>query len=332
MGALRKVRFGSVDESFGESGYIQQMEKRGDLVREHRFDELRKSIDEDGYAYLNGVLEREAVLECREFILQKFSDAGGIIKGKATDAVLEENCGVGCIPFLEGYNEFTHNEKVIKILESPVIRNIFENVFGQKVIAFDYKWLRGVSTGSYTGAHYDIVYMRRGSPQLMTCWIPLGDITMDLGALAMCRGSHKLPSFDKLKATYGAIDHEKDRLDGTGWFSMEPREITSEFGGQWTCTDYSAGDIIIFGMHTLHMSTTNVTDKVRLSCDSRWQPSDDQKDPRYVGNMDEIKTMLTGMRRSGAHVDTENDNTETVTMTQLREKWGYPVPEGSKIR
>ena len=326
---MRQVRFGNSDVSFGEGCYLEPMAKRGDMVRNGKFDSLRQAIIEDGYAYLDGVLDRNAVLECREYILNKFFDAGGIIKGEATDAVLEENCGVGCVPFMEGYNEFTHNSKVINVLENPVIKNIFTKIFNQEVISFDYKWLRGVSTGSYTGVHYDIVYMRRGSPELMTCWIPIGDIPMDMGSLAMCKGSQH---FSKLQETYGSLDHEKDNLDGTGWFSMDPIEITNEFGGQWTCTDYLAGDIIVFGMHTLHMSTTNITKHVRLSCDNRWQPKSHQPDPRYMGTMDNIKQMLSGMKLSGAYADDKTNDKKTITITQLREKWGYPVPEGVLIR
>ena len=35
---------------------------------------------------------------------------------------------------------------------------------------------------------------------------------------------------------------------------------------------FSAGDILIFTMRTIHMSSVNVTNKLRLSCDTRWQP------------------------------------------------------------
>jgi hypothetical protein len=48
--------------------------------------------------------------------------------------------------------------------------------------------------------------------------------------------------------------------------------------------DFAAGDVILFGMHTLHMSTANLTDRVRVSCDVRWQPASLPVDDRYFGD------------------------------------------------
>ena len=59
----------------------------------------------------------------------------------------------------------------------------------------------------------------------------------------------------------------QDKLDGTGWFSKDPREIKRLFGGEWKSADFEAGDLLVFTMQTMHMSTTNITDKVRLSAD-----------------------------------------------------------------
>ena len=35
---------------------------------------------------------------------------------------------------------------------------------------------------------------------------------------------------------------------GSGWFTTDPFEITSKFGGQWLTADFLAGDVLIFGM------------------------------------------------------------------------------------
>ena len=83
------------------------------------------------------------------------------------------------------------------------------------------------------------------------------------------------------------LDWERDRLDGSGWFTDDPAEVTGLFGGQWKTADFRAGDVLLFGMQTVHMSTTNTTDQVRISCDVRWQPAADPIDSRYVGNPNE---------------------------------------------
>ena len=59
---------------------------------------------------------------------------------------------------------------------------------------YAYKWLRAVGCGEFTGAHFDSVYMGRGSQDLMTAWIPLGDIDVEQGTLCVCPGTHKTKS------------------------------------------------------------------------------------------------------------------------------------------
>ena len=68
-----------------------------------------------------------------------------------------------------------------------------------------------------------------------------------------------------LRNTYGLMDMEKENLGGTGWFTTDPAEASRFSSGQWQTADYQAGDVIIFTMKTIHMSTTNITDKVIVS-------------------------------------------------------------------
>ena len=65
-----------------------------------------------------------------------------------------------------------------------------------------------------------------------------------------------------LRKTYGIMDMEKENLEGTGWFTTDPAEAARFSSGQWQTADYRAGDIIVFTMRTIHMSTTNTTNKV----------------------------------------------------------------------
>ena len=94
--------------------------------------------------------------------------------------------------------------------------------------------------------------------------------------------------------------------------------------GCFSCLAFSAGDILIFTMRTVHMSSVNLTGKIRLSCDTRWQPSDQPVDPRFVRLNEKL---LTGHENAkfGIHAKntaaTDNDKT---TIEQLRIKWGFP--------
>ncbi len=44
------------------------------------------------------------------------------------------------------------------------------------VITTGYKWLRAVCKGEFTGVHTDKVFLGRGSPHVLTAWVPLGQV------------------------------------------------------------------------------------------------------------------------------------------------------------
>jgi len=55
-------------------------------------------------------------------------------------------------------------------------------------------------------------------------------------------------SFSAFHRTYGSLDVEDADLNGTGWFTEDPWEITGRFGGVWKTTNFEAGDVMIFNM------------------------------------------------------------------------------------
>lgn len=145
--------------------------------------------------------------------------------------VLSDGCGVGCVPFMEGENSITYHPSILNIIENPVLYDIFTSIFdGIHPITFNYKWLRGMHHGGNTGCHLDRVYMNRGSSNLLTCWIPFDNLTLDMSVLAVLEGSHRMdrPADDgymKLQNTYANLDVERDQLQGTGWFTEDPMEF-----------------------------------------------------------------------------------------------------------
>jgi hypothetical protein len=243
---------------------------------------LRQRMAEDGYLLIRELHPRERVLQARRTILEFIQAEGNVIdttRGDLMDGYINP---LGKMPPTMGRRGITHHPDVRAVLEGQPIFDFFRRFFGAPTLTYDYKWLRAVGKGDFTGAHIDIVYMGRGTTQnLYTCWTPLGDIPIEQGTLALCLGSHKLPGFQKLRETYGKMDVDRDRV--TGWFSNDPLEITRKFGGQWATTNFRAGDVILFGMWMMHGSTNNTTDQFRLSCDTRFQPAADPVDERWVG-------------------------------------------------
>ena len=265
---------------------------------------LRNTLARDGYLFLPGLLDRETVLESRATIMHHLADADALVPGEPVLHGVMPKGGKGVR--LMGYTGITHTPPVLATLESPALFSFFEQLFGEPATTYDYKWLRAVGNERFTGSHYDIVYMGRGSKRVHTVWIPFGDVPVEHGTLAICRGSHVDDGFARIRATYGRMDVDRDRI--SGWFSDSPQEITRSFGGRWLTASVRAGDALVFGMYTMHASTTNTTDRFRLSCDVRFQPASEPADERWIG------------ADPPGHDGLESPGTEP--MASARQRWG----------
>lgn len=206
-----------------------------------------------------------------------------------------------------GYDFFTGSHEqpqaLLDLVNSPRTFAFFDRFLGGESMAFDYKWARAVATGESSGAHYDVVYMGRSTKNLYTLWTPLGDVPYEMGGLAILLGSQR---FDKLRETYGEMDVDRDNVMGS--FSNDPVEVVDKFGGRWASAEYKAGDAIIFGMYTMHGSLKNMTNRYRLSADTRYQLKSEPVDERWVG------------AKPKAHYSWGQG--QTVSMEDARKKWG----------
>jgi len=243
---------------------------------------LKQRMMDDGYLLLRGFLDRDVVLRAREEILSKYAIVGEIdsINHPLMDAIYSENTfidKVNLIAFTESirtglaYERVVMNERLVKF---------FEEWFGRGPIrTFDFKWPRFFRPGEGTGLHCDSVYINRGTPNLYSAWIPLGDVNREIGTLIVLENSHKL---EDLKRTYGYKDADKDRL---GWLSTNPLKLQERLGGRWLTTDFRAGDVFIFTMYLVHGGTDNTStrNQCRLTSDTRYQLGDEALDERWNG-------------------------------------------------
>lgn len=268
---------------------------------------LRTRLAEDGYLLIRGLHPRQRVLDARRAVVEYLSQHGAILPG--TDP-MEARINPGSkLPPTMGRRDITHTPPVRAVLEGQPAFDFFRNLLGREVLTYSYKWLRAVPRGEFTGAHYDIVYMGRGTQdKLLTIWTPVGDVSYQHGTLAICTGSHSLPGYAKLRETYGRMDVDRDRI--AGWFSDDPVEIVERFGGRWQTTEFQAGDVILFGMFTLHASIANTSDFFRISCDTRFQPADEPVDERWIGE------------NPKGHYAWMSEPAKVVSMEAARSQWG----------
>ena len=259
------------------SGKLSQLRDANDLLGDSSA--LGQRMNNDGYWWFKGFFDRDAVIQARRAILEFMDERGGIKPNTdLMDGIYTKDAADVA---LMGNQDITHHKDVRRILEAPELYSFFGEFFAEEAASFAYKWLRATIPGAFTGVHMDHVYMGMGSQDLHTAWIPFGDITPTEGSLTLAPGSHKAESFRSLRDTYGKIDVDRDQIPG--WYSTSPDELTAQFDARWQTACFEMGDVVIFGLHTFHCSTTNSSDHLRLSADVRFQPASQPMDERWSG-------------------------------------------------
>ncbi len=261
---------------------------------------LHARMAEDGYLLLRGLHNTDKVKAVRKMFTDNLT-----ANEQLDPAFPPEECVVmegARGAFLGGSKQLTRNSTFLDMVESPEIMGFFADFLQGDILTFDFKWMRLVGPGDFSGAHYDIVYMGRGTQNLYTCWTPITDVEYSRGPLCVLVGANHE---EKLVPTYGQMDVDRDHV--TGAFSNDPIEMVDLFGGQWKTTEYKMGDVVIFGMHTMHGALDNTSNRFRLSCDCRYQRADEPVDERWVGeNPPAHYAWMKG---------------ETVPMEEARKQW-----------
>jgi hypothetical protein len=241
---------------------------------------LRQRLADDGYLLIRGLHDRAEVLRARRDFLTELSEMGKLQPGTPIE---EGRARPGAGGGFFGGQE--HKLNVVPSFRAVVDGRrpaaFFDTLFGEPSMTYDFKWLRVVAPGEFTSAHMDMPYMGRGTEEVYTVWTPFGDTPAEMGTLALVPKSHRLPGFARVRETYGRMDVDRDHVHGS--LEDDPVAVTGKWGGTWHTTDFRAGDVLIFGMHVMHMSTTNQTDRIRLSSDTRHQRAAQLADERWVG-------------------------------------------------
>jgi hypothetical protein len=250
---------------------------------------LRERMGEDGYLYLPGYLDRDRVLDARAAVCERLAALGHLAPGTPPlEAVARPGATVKFAPEVA-----RDNRPLRELLYTGRMMDFYRAFFGEDVRHFDFTWLRAVAPGKGTAPHGDSVFMNRGTSNLYTAWVPLGDIDYDQGGLIVLERSHQL---DDIKATYGRRDvdayceNEADAAEyasGEKWWSGQlsdnPVELRAQLRRRWLTTEFRAGDLLTFTIYTLHASLDNRSDRIRISSDSRYQPASEPADERWVG-------------------------------------------------
>lgn len=249
---------------------------------------LRERMKQDGYLYLPGYLDRQEVLAARGVITERLAAQGFLDpSAPAIDAVARPGAEIMFRPDLALDNPPLH-----RLLYSDAMMQLYGRFFGEAIRHYDFTWLRAAAPGKNSSPHCDVVYMGRGTFDVLTAWTPLGDIAINQGALTVLEGSHNKRDAlqDYLRRDVDTYCTNAPGADGAapeqGWDGIldhDVRDLQERLGGRWLSADFRIGDVLTFTMGTIHASLDNLSDRIRLSSDSRYQRASEPADERWVG-------------------------------------------------
>ena len=274
-------------------------------TRAHRFGQLQSSNPQEplsalrskfannGYLFLRGLLDPNLVNSFRGWFFASLAQSG-LLKPD-TDPVLG-------LANPNGFDKALADRRLMSVVRSakyenfcsqPDLTDFIDRFIGGMSYLHKCKLIRFTSpnTKVSTPAHYDLIYLRGGTSNIVTAWIPIGDISVEDGGLVYLKNSHalgvemekefRLKSAD-LKPEEQINAYNRNMTEG-GWVSNNLPEMADKFDTQWLAADYQAGDVVLHSPFMIHASTNNASllGRLRLSTDIRFQNVDDEIDARW---------------------------------------------------
>jgi hypothetical protein len=253
-------------------------------------EELRRRLNQDGYLYVPGFFDREAVREVRLSLCRRLAEDDLLDPAfPIEDAIAKEGVQVYFRP------EIAMADQLLpRLIYGENVMGFYSNLFGEPAMHYDFTWLRVVAPGLGTWPHADVVYMGRGTHRLVTAWVPFGDIPLSVGGLIVLEGSHQdgqLDFYRSLDVDTACTNKENqsqpnaNAFPGFGALSFDFEETRERYGRRrWlTAEEFRMGDLLTFRVDLVHGSLDNGSRQIRLSSDSRYQPASEPADERWMG-------------------------------------------------
>jgi len=223
-------------------------------------DLLHREIASKGYVLVRNVLPRPDISKVLSEVAEVLSRAEWL--NPAHDpadrlANAAAACGDPDPAFKTTYREVFNLESFHALPHHPQLKAVMKMIVGERVLIHPKPIGRLIFPNSErlrVHAHQDYRFMN-GDPECYTVWIPLHDCPTEVGPLQILEGSHH----------FGFQTHIDENL--------HVPEIPSgaEMGDEWAGGDINAGDVLIFHSLTVHAAAPNLSDRMRISLDCRFQ-------------------------------------------------------------
>jgi hypothetical protein len=221
-------------------------------------DALRRRLREDGFLFFRRLIPSQTVHGVREDVLTALDESGWLEPGSAaTEArpgptVRRE----GQPDFFGGYTNVQRRPSFHRLAHAPELVSVLRTLVADDLLVHPQKIARMSFPNSAftTPPHQDFRYIQ-GTTDVFTAWMPLSACPPELGGLRALGGSH----------TRGLLPTH--RAQGAGGLAVDVPDDDTD----WATTDYEPGDVLVFHSLTVHGALPNVSDRLRLSVDYRYQ-------------------------------------------------------------
>lgn len=221
---------------------------------------LQDQMGSEGYALIRGVLPRNDVTPVLQEITQLLSRAGWLLPGHdplERIADLSAACGDPDPAFKCVYQSVFNLESFHALPHHPALQQVMNMLIGDRLLIHPKPIGRLIFPHCErltVHAHQDYRFMG-GDTECFTAWIPLHDCPTDVGPLRVVESSHRL----------GYLHHADENLH-------VPEILeTVDVGGDWVGGQICAGDVLIFNSLTVHAASPNLSNRLRISLDCRFQ-------------------------------------------------------------
>jgi hypothetical protein len=250
---------------------------------------LRERIAQDGYLFIPGFLDRDSVCEARSSIIRELAKENAFDPSEPLElAIARPGLSMSFRPDIANVNA-----ELQSLIYGPRVMEFYDRLLGGPSRHYDFTWMRTIAPGPGSDPHCDIIYMGRGTPDVYTAWIPLGDIPLTTGGVIILENSHL---DEEVRRDYATLDvdtscqnkNRENQLQAHGYarsgaLTHDHVGLQSDKGSRWLTAEYRMGDFLTFPMFTVHGSLDNQSREIRLSSDSRYQLASEPIDERWVG-------------------------------------------------
>ncbi len=224
--------------------------------------EIRRSFEENGYLFFKGALNPETVLRARSDIAAVLQRQGVMQEDSAEPRAMP---GASAVEVeMEPLYRLT---SPWELTASPELQEAVDIAFGEKVRvgrSIGFRYSMPTDAPYLTPPHQDHFYIRE-TDEFRMIWVPLMDMEIANGGLAIAAGSHK----------HGLQEHVE--FDGVYSYFFKGRTQKGvrpeDTRGVWTSSRFEVGDLLMFHCCAVHRSLPNVSGLIRLSLNTITYPA-----------------------------------------------------------